>query len=235
MLLADARTAIPLTLFATDASGLRVANCNAIVRIEVAGPARLIGTGNGDPTSHEPNLGNARSLFNGLAQAILQTTDEPGEIVVRVSSDGLRDASITLQSVAGPNDRAPVVRRKLFVEGWRMSPLSPTPPDLSIAPSDQDMNTWDRITPGMAGLGEGREGFVVLRATCELPKAWRSTGARLVARMAGVIAARVGEIDVAVTPESIALPPGEGKRAIALLVDLRTENAGLRSMPEIVE
>jgi beta-galactosidase len=230
-LLADDRTAIPFTIRAVDALGRRTRACDARVTVAVEGEARLLGTGNGDPTCLEPNTGNTRSLFHGLAQAIVQTTGTAGAFTVRVSAEGLRDASITLRTLPAPhNDRAPVVRRKLFVEGWRMSPPSETPIDLSIAPSDQDMNTWDRVTPGAITAKPGH--YVVLRANVELPKAWRGTGARLVAKMAGVVAARVGDVDATVEADAIHIPPGEGKRAIALLVRTSDGSSGLLSMPE---
>lgn len=231
-LIADDRTAIPFTIRAVDAGGRRARLCDASVTITVEGEARLLGTGNGDPTSREPNTGNTRSLFHGLAQAIVQTTGVAGEFAVRVTANGLRESSITLRTTpAARDDRAPVVRRKLFVEGWRMSPSSAMPIDLSIAPSDQDMNTWDRVTPGAIKATSGQ--YVVLRANVELPKAWRATGARLVARMSGVVAARVGDVDAMVESDAIHIPPGEGKRAIALLVKADDGACGLLSAPEL--
>jgi beta-galactosidase len=38
----------------------------------VTGAARLIGLGNGNPTSTEPDKGTTRRAFNGLAQALVQ-------------------------------------------------------------------------------------------------------------------------------------------------------------------
>jgi beta-galactosidase len=232
-LIADDRTAIPLTVCAVDASGRRTSNCDARVTIAVEGEARLLGTGNGDPTSREPNTGNVRTLFHGLAQAIVQTTGQPGEIVVRARAEGLREASITLRSMPAPfDDRAPVVRRKLLVDGWRMSPVSDSPIDLSAAPSDQDMNTWERVAPGPIAIAAG---FVVVRASVELPKALRGTGGRLVGLMPGVVGAQVGGSEVPVADGAITLPAGEGKRLVALLVRGTDETRVWRSLPEVVE
>jgi beta-galactosidase len=50
------------------------------IAFTLTGPATLIGVGDGDPSCHEPDKGNSCSAFNGLAQAIVQTTRETGEI-----------------------------------------------------------------------------------------------------------------------------------------------------------
>ena len=58
-------------------------NANPSMQFELEGPGAIIGLGNGDPTCHEPEKGNRRSLFHGLAQVIVQTIPESnGEIVL---------------------------------------------------------------------------------------------------------------------------------------------------------
>ena len=44
----------------------------------------------------------SRSLFNGLAQVIVQSTRDAGEIKLTASADGLKSATTTVQTVAGP-------------------------------------------------------------------------------------------------------------------------------------
>jgi beta-galactosidase len=44
----------------------------------------------------------SRSLFNGLAQVIVQSSREPGEIKLTASADGLTPASTTIQTATGP-------------------------------------------------------------------------------------------------------------------------------------
>lgn len=62
----DGRDAIPITVEVLDAKGRHVPTANEMVKFTIAGPAK-IGLGNGGPNSHEPEKGNRRSLFNGLA------------------------------------------------------------------------------------------------------------------------------------------------------------------------
>lgn len=58
---------------AVDAQGRFVPTAQVPVTFEISG-ARLLGVGNGDPSSHEPDHLPARSLFNGRAQVILTST-----------------------------------------------------------------------------------------------------------------------------------------------------------------
>jgi len=81
-----------------DAQGRVVPVADNKITFTLTGPAKLIGVGNGDPTCHELDKGDSRSAFNGLAQAIVQTTSTPGEISFQVESPGLKSTSCTFLS-----------------------------------------------------------------------------------------------------------------------------------------
>ena len=68
--------------------------CNAIA-FTVAGPAKLIGVGNGNPNCLESDKAPRRSLFNGLAQVIIQSTKHPGTIHIEASKDGWSGPDLT--------------------------------------------------------------------------------------------------------------------------------------------
>ncbi len=50
-----------------DAEGRTVPTAENDVLFRIAGPGAIIGVGNGDPSSHEPDLDSTRRAFNGLA------------------------------------------------------------------------------------------------------------------------------------------------------------------------
>ena len=97
-LAADGCDAVPVTVEALDAQGRSVPTVNLVVAFGIGGPGQIIGVGNGDPNSHEAEKGDRRSLFNGLAQVIVQTTKDAGEIKLTASADGLASGGTTLQS-----------------------------------------------------------------------------------------------------------------------------------------
>ena len=57
--------------------------------------ATLIGVGNGDPNCQESDKEPKRSLFNGLAQVIVQSTKRPGEIRIEAVKEGWDGPELT--------------------------------------------------------------------------------------------------------------------------------------------
>jgi beta-galactosidase len=178
---ADGHFALPITVFATDDQGHRVPTADVRVDFAIDGPAKILGVGNGDPTCHEPDKASARSLFNGLAQVIVQTTTTPGAFTLTATSPGLRQATLTLPSTpAAPRPSVPAARVRYFVTGWRRSPISTAPPDPNQHIAEHDMNSWERITPGPSATHES--GYAIYRATVRPPKVVQSHGGRIVLR-----------------------------------------------------
>ncbi|MDE3053953.1 MAG: hypothetical protein KGJ70_08715, partial [Gemmatimonadota bacterium] len=66
----------------------------------ISGPGRLIGVGNGDPSSHEPDKGSARSAFNGRCVAIVQGLKTAGDVRVDATAPGLTSATATIACAA---------------------------------------------------------------------------------------------------------------------------------------
>jgi beta-galactosidase len=72
-------------------------------RAFLAGAGALIGVGNGDPNCHESDKAPRRSLFNGLAQLIVQAGRVPGKIEIEAFSDGaglLSPSKVTIDARA---------------------------------------------------------------------------------------------------------------------------------------
>ncbi|MGD0410954.1 MAG: beta-galactosidase GalA [Verrucomicrobiota bacterium] len=101
-----------------DSQGRLVPDAANLVHFALAGPGAIIGVGNGDPISHEPDVFLAaagsssapdwqRRVFNGLAQVIVQSAKAPGKIQLTARSDGLSAAS--LEITAQPSAPRPAV------------------------------------------------------------------------------------------------------------------------------
>jgi len=90
----------------TDAAGRLVPVANAIVAFAITGGV-LLGVGNGDPRSHEPDKAEQRAAFNGRCSAIVQVLKSPGAIRLEARSPGLKSATLTLQ--ANPGKLRPAV------------------------------------------------------------------------------------------------------------------------------
>lgn len=81
-----------------DKKGRVVPTADNLVKFTIDGPARIIGVGNGNPSSHEPDKANQRRAFNGYCQVLIQTTDNPGTINLSATSEGLKSATLSVLS-----------------------------------------------------------------------------------------------------------------------------------------
>ena len=81
-----------------DAQGSVVPVADNQVTFRASGEGKLIGVGNGDPTSHESDKGTSRRAFCGLCMAIVQSTKTAGSITLEATSPGLAPASVTVAS-----------------------------------------------------------------------------------------------------------------------------------------
>ncbi|RIX52652.1 DUF4982 domain-containing protein [Paenibacillus nanensis] len=95
---ADGADLIFVEIGMVDAAGNPVDNANNRVRVEVTGAGRLLGLDNGDSTDYDPYKGHSRRLFSGKLMAIIGATLQPGDIQVKVTSEGLAPESLTLVS-----------------------------------------------------------------------------------------------------------------------------------------
>jgi beta-galactosidase len=229
----DGRDAMPITVQALDAAGRPVPTADSLVTFTVTGVGKSIGHGNGDPNSHEDEKGVKRSLFNGLAQLIVQSDDDTaGELTIRASADGLAPARLTIPVrravpvATVPASGAP----PLSLLDWRISPLHTQRPNPGQKLADFDMNSWAPGSPPMltqpgtdAGErtvyrlyrtvftprkaiehGKGRIDFSGLRGRAEI---WLD--GHLLSTKAGHDATRW----------SVPLPPGAGSRELTVLVE----------------
>lgn len=84
---ADRQDVAMVTVDVLDDHGRPVPTANNPLAFRITGAGRLIGVGNGDPNSHESDKQPRRSLFNGLAQLIVQSTAEAGTIRIEAVED----------------------------------------------------------------------------------------------------------------------------------------------------
>jgi beta-galactosidase len=100
-LLADGKDAVVINISAIDKQGREVPTANNLIQFSLQGNAQIIGVGNGNPSSHEPDKcadGKwQRQLFNGKCQVIVQAGKQAGAIEMVVSSNGLQQTKLVLQ------------------------------------------------------------------------------------------------------------------------------------------
>ena len=100
---ADGADVAILKVEALDKEGRPVPTAGNLIGFKVIGAGSLIGVGNGDPNCQESDKEPKRSLFNGLAQVIVQSTKWPGEIHIEAAKEGwdgpeLAGAKLTIKT-----------------------------------------------------------------------------------------------------------------------------------------
>jgi len=98
---ADGEDVVAIKVEALDQQGRAVPTASALMGFTITGQGRLIGVGNGDPNCQESDKAPKRSLFNGLAQVLVQATRQSGEITVTASKSGgdgpaMKPATLTI-------------------------------------------------------------------------------------------------------------------------------------------
>ncbi|TYA74638.1 glycoside hydrolase family 2 TIM barrel-domain containing protein [Seonamhaeicola marinus] len=81
-----------------DKDGNEVPTANNTLKFDVKGPVTIAGVGNGDSMGLEPFKANKRSAFHGKCLAILQSTQEAGDITCTITSEGLETVIVALVS-----------------------------------------------------------------------------------------------------------------------------------------
>ena len=81
-----------------DAKGRAVPTADNLVHFSIEGPGRIIGTGNGNPSSHEPDKATQRMAFNGYCIVLVQTNKQAGEIRLKASSEKLKGSEVILKA-----------------------------------------------------------------------------------------------------------------------------------------
>jgi beta-galactosidase len=95
---ADGQDVAIVAVEIVDADGRIVPSADNEVSFAIRGPATLIGVGNGNPISHEPDKADRRRAFNGLCMAIVQTARQKGSVELEATSAGLASATATISS-----------------------------------------------------------------------------------------------------------------------------------------
>jgi beta-galactosidase len=95
---ADGRDICHLEFRIVDAQGVRVPDAATEVKFTVEGPANIIGIDNGDLNSPATGKDGLRQAYRGRGLAIVQSLLEPGKARLSARAEGLREASIEIET-----------------------------------------------------------------------------------------------------------------------------------------
>ena len=99
ILAADGRSAAFVTVDLLDETGLPSRGEQRKITVTVEGAGRLAGFGSAHPQCEGSYQDETWESFDGRVMAVIRSSTEPGEILVRVSADGCEEETITLKSI----------------------------------------------------------------------------------------------------------------------------------------
>ncbi|TCO05425.1 beta-galactosidase GalB [Natronoflexus pectinivorans] len=96
---ADGKDLSFVTISVTDEDGLVIPDAKHPLRFSIEGPGEIVATDSGDPRDFVAFPSNERNAFNGLSLVIVRgIPDKPGTIRVHAESDGLKSATVEVQT-----------------------------------------------------------------------------------------------------------------------------------------
>jgi beta-galactosidase len=95
---ADGKDLSFITVKILDKNGNMVPDADNLVDFKLNGNAFIASVDNGDPVSHDSFKVNYRKAFHGLALAIVQSKETPGNINFTATSKGLQSAALTIKA-----------------------------------------------------------------------------------------------------------------------------------------
>jgi len=102
-MLADGADADVINISVVDKQGREVPDADNLIHFSIKGDMKIIGVGNGDPSSHEPDKCAAdawqRHLFNGRCQVIVQSGRHNDKVKFEATAEGLLPGSTDLNTV----------------------------------------------------------------------------------------------------------------------------------------
>lgn len=166
-ILADGCDVSLVTVAVVDSQGIVVPTASNSVTFTISG-GTILGLGNGDPNCHQsdqPTNGiGTRSVFNGLAQVLVQSSTQPGAITLTATSAGLTSTSViiaassTLPVPAMPTGVVALAGQTKINVGWDVVPgaltynlkraTTPGGPYTVIASSTADIGYVDASVVG---------------------------------------------------------------------------------------
>lgn len=102
-MLADGEDATVMNISVVDRQEREVPDADNLIRFSLKGDGKIIGVGNGDPSSHEQDKYDdtvaQRHLFNGHCQVIVQSGKTRSKIHFEAKADGLYEGSTDIHTI----------------------------------------------------------------------------------------------------------------------------------------
>lgn len=170
ILKADGEDTLILNVFALDENENIVPDFDGVVNFSLSGVGKILGTGNGDNASHEKDRNPFRHMFHGMCQAILQATNDVGNMDITINCENFPVIKEQIKVETCENRKwIPSTACQISIGPWRMSDIhSKYPTTKEIV---NGLFTW---IPTMVGYGKSlmmsqKNGFATVSGLVTIP------------------------------------------------------------------
>jgi beta-galactosidase len=102
-LLADGRDVVHIETHVEDEHGTRHPESDDVIHYDLRGPGRIRVIDNGNLADHTPPGASSKPVNEGRHTLVIQSTFEPGDLIISASADGLQGATIEITSISPEN------------------------------------------------------------------------------------------------------------------------------------
>jgi beta-galactosidase len=155
-ILADGHDVSVMTVAVLDSQGNVVPTATNEINFSISAGGSILGVGNGNPSSHEGDKASQRAVFNGLAEVIIQSTNQPGSIILTATATGLISTNVTiteattLPAPALPTGVAALAGNAQVAVSWDIVPGAAT---YNVYRSTTSGGTYTNIASNLGSIG----------------------------------------------------------------------------------
>ncbi len=117
-MLADGKDATVINISVIDREGREIPNADNLIKFSLKGDAKIIGVGNGDPSSHEVDkyldTVAQRHLFNGKCQVIIQSGNAQSVIHFEATADSLWKGATDIMTIQPGTAHSVIASKNTF-------------------------------------------------------------------------------------------------------------------------
>lgn len=133
---------VPVRVSVVDENGIELPNADDLISFEIEGNGVVLGVGNGDPNSHEPEHTPYRHLYCGLCQVLIKAGLGAKVLKLIAKAEGLTEAAVDFEITDVEAPDYIFSRPNNAISGMMISVSdSPEKPDPTKVYSDNDMNS----------------------------------------------------------------------------------------------
>ena len=165
----DGEDTVPIKVYTVDKDGVYVPTADNMINFEVTSGGKILGVGNGNPNSHEPDNASYRRLFSGLCQLIVKSEENADKITVYAYGEGLEGTKFSFDVRHTQRLECIYMTENRSLNAFTANPVPfVTRPDPLMYIADNDMNTLSPIDVSVRVFSEDfSQGWRLYRAFFE--------------------------------------------------------------------